>query len=153
MSEKMEIEKSSETGDQSTNMNIDNFKPDENTVSKNNNKSYEINKDKVVEFITENSKSDPIQVETKSTCSNLQMNSGTYHVLIMKNFINLKEEEHIQVEDEIVKCLKNEARYDKNKHIVEHLMYFETNNGNKANAHFYHTKQKITVQGPNFEAL
>ena len=152
-----EIEnKSSETGNQNVNEYDGNYKSegsDGKEVCKTNNKSYEINKNRVVEFIAENSRSDPIQVEMKSTCCNLKMNSGAYHILIIKNFVHLKEEEFIQVEKEKVICVRNEARFDKNEHVVEHLMYFETSTGYKANAHFYHTKQKITIQGPNFEIV
>ena len=148
----MDIVSSKQTGDHEVNINNEESESTGNIVTKNN-KTYAVNKDKVVEFISENSESEPIEVELKSTCTNFKMNSGTYHVLIMKNFVSLKENEHVQVEKEIIKCTKNEPRYDKNQHLVENLMYFETDKNLKANAHFYHTKQKVTIQGMNFNDI
>ena len=144
---------SNQSGDQVIKANKEETMSEESAVTKTKVKSYAINKDKVVEFISENSKSEPIEVELKSTCTNFNMNSGTYHVLIMKNFISLKEKEHVQVEKEFIKCTKNEPRYDKYEHLVENLMYFETDKGIKAYAHFYHTKQKVTIQGPDFKEI
>ena len=109
----MDIVSSKQTGDHEVNINNEESESTGNIVTKNN-KTYAVNKDKVVEFISENSESEPIEVELKSTCTNFKMNSGTYHVLIMKNFVSLKENEHVQVEKEIIKCTKNEPRYDKN---------------------------------------
>ena len=124
----MQEVKSYEKSDMNQMMDIDTSKLEENKKTK----SYEINKEKVVEFITENSQSEALEMEVKSTCVNFQMNSGTYHILIMKHFVNMKEGEHVEVDRDIIKCLKNEPRYDKNNHNVEHLVYFETDKNYKA---------------------
>ena len=56
-----------------------------------------------------------------------------------------------------VKCVNKELRFDKIKRHVETLLQFKTTDSNNdkstANVHFYHTNQKITIQGRNFKSI
>ena len=91
--------------------------------------------------------------EDKSTCSNIYFSSGAYQQVVMDLVNNVKENDTIKINDESVSCKKNEARFDKAKNNVENLMLFDLNDDELQvtfSVHFYHTKQKITVQGTRF---
>ena len=79
-----------------------------------------------MEFISENSTSEPIKTETKGTCVNIQLNSGAYQIVVLNIFAHIKENDYVNQNSEGLKCIRNEERHDKNGHKVENLMYFET---------------------------
>ena len=128
-----------------------------NENKENKKKMYELNKEKAMEFIGNNVATENMEKEVKSSCVNFKMNSGTYNVLVTKQFMKIKHDEEIHMGKHIIKCVKNDSRYDKNNANVENLLYFERRTDKieetKSNAHFYHTKHKITVQGPDFETF
>ena len=112
-------------------------------------KNYTLNHKKALEKIAENTKIPNLNQNYQNTCICIQMSSGAYQLAAMEFIRKVKENDVIEINGTRATCSKSEPRYDINKSLIESLLTFlvDLKTDQKVTLHFYHTVQKILVQG------
>ena len=81
-------------------------------LSKTSVKNYDLNEQKALEKIAKNSSEPTMKYSEKSTCVNLDFNSGAYFLVILP-FARKMKTDKIESSDMKMKCTSSEQRTDK----------------------------------------
>ena len=102
-----------------------------------------------MEKIAENTKIPNLVLNKQTSCISIQMSSGAYQVAALGLLRSVSGEKVVEYKERKAVCTKSEPRFDANSSLVESLLTFslDDNGQLKVTIHFYHTTQKILVQG------
>ena len=112
-------------------------------------KNYTLNQKRAMEKIAENTKIPNLVLNKQTSCISIQMSSGAYQVAALGLLRSVSGEKVVEYKERKAVCTKSEPRFDANSSLVESLLTFslDDNVQFKVTLNFYHTTQKILVQG------